>query len=80
MTFTALCYNSEIILQRLEHILMKKLILLGCFILFSFAEAKMHDGIAMVVNGEAVTTSEIHAVQQQMGISKQQAVDYTTIS
>ena len=54
---------------------MKKLILLGCFILFTFAEAKIHDGIAMVVNGEAVTTSEIRAVQKQMGVSKQQAVD-----
>jgi len=75
MTFTPLCYNSVIILQRLEHILMKKLILLGCFVLFTFAEAKMVDGIAMIVNGEAVTTSEIRAVQQQMGVSKQQAVD-----
>ena len=43
--------------------------------LFSFAQAKMVDGIAMVVNGEAVTTSEIRAVQTQMHISKQQAID-----
>jgi len=54
---------------------MKKLILLGCLTLFTFAQAKMVDGIAMVVNGEAVTTSEIRAVQQQMGVSKKQAVD-----
>ena len=54
---------------------MKKLILLGCLVLLSFAEAKMVDGIAMIVNGEAVTTSEIRAVQQQMGVSKQKAVD-----
>jgi len=54
---------------------MKKLILLGWIALFTFAEAKMVDGIAMVVNGEAVTTSEIRAVQQQMGVSKKQAVD-----
>lgn len=43
--------------------------------LFSFAQAKMVDGIAMTVNGEAVTTSEIAAVQRQMGVSKKQAVD-----
>ena len=54
---------------------MKKLILLGCMALFTFAQAKMVDGIAMVVNGEAVTTSEIRAVQQQMNLSKQQAID-----
>ena len=54
---------------------MHKLILLGCVLLFSLAQAKMVDGIAMVVNGEAVTTSEIRAVQQQMGVSKKQAVD-----
>jgi len=54
---------------------MKKLILLGCLVLLNFAQAKMVDGIAMVVNGEAVTTSEIRAVQQQMGLSKKQAID-----
>ena len=54
---------------------MHKLILLGCVVLFSFAQAKMVDGIAMVVNGEPVTTSEIRAVQQQLGVSKKQAVD-----
>jgi parvulin-like peptidyl-prolyl isomerase len=54
---------------------MKKLILLGCMALFTLSQAKMVDGIAMVVNGEAVTTSEIRALQRQMGLSKQQAVD-----
>jgi parvulin-like peptidyl-prolyl isomerase len=54
---------------------MHKLILLGCVVLFSLAQAKMVDGIAMIVNGEAVTTSEIRAVQQQLGVSKKQAVD-----
>ncbi len=43
--------------------------------LLSFAQAQMVDGIAMIVNGEAVTTSEIKAVQRQMGVSKKQAVD-----
>jgi len=54
---------------------MKKLILIGCIALFTFAEAKMVNGIAMIVNGEAVTTSEIRAVQKQMGVSKKQATD-----
>ncbi len=54
---------------------MHKLILLGCVVLFSLTQAKMVDGIAMIVNGEAVTTSEIRAVQQQLGVSKKQAVD-----
>ena len=54
---------------------MKKLILLGCITLLTFAQAEMVDGIAMIVNGEAVTTSEIRAVQRQMGVSKKQAVD-----
>jgi len=54
---------------------MNKLILIGCVVLFSFAQAKMVNGIAMIVNGEAVTTSEIRAVQKQMRLSKQQAVD-----
>ena len=53
----------------------KRLILLGCITLFTFAQAKMLDGIAMIVNGEAVTTSEIRAVQKQMGVSKKQATD-----
>jgi len=54
---------------------MHKLILLGCVVLFSLVQAKMVDGIAMIVNGEAVTTSELRAVQQQLGVNKKQAVD-----
>ena len=55
--------------------MMRKLILLVGLLLLTFAEAKMMNGIAMVVNGEAVTTAEIRAVQKQMGVSKKQAVD-----
>jgi len=55
--------------------MMKKIILLGCLVLSTFATAKMVDGIAIVVNGEAVTTSEIRAVQKQMNLSKKQAID-----
>ncbi len=54
---------------------MKKLILIGCMALFTFAEAKMVNAIALIVNGEAVTTAEIRAVQKQMNVSKKQATD-----
>ena len=54
---------------------MKKLILIGCFALLTFSEAKMVNGIALIVNGEAVTTAEIRAVQKQMRVSKTQATD-----
>jgi parvulin-like peptidyl-prolyl isomerase len=54
---------------------MKKLILLGLITLFSFAEAKMVDGIACIVEGEAVTTAEIRAIQRQYRISKKEATD-----
>ncbi len=54
---------------------MKKLILLGCIALFTFSEAKMVNAIALIVNGEAVTTAEIRAVQKQMHVSKKEATD-----
>jgi len=54
---------------------MKKFILLWSITLFTFSQAKMVDGIAMIVNGEAVTTAEIHKVQNKMHISRQKAVD-----
>ncbi|MCK5536742.1 MAG: peptidyl-prolyl cis-trans isomerase [Bacteroidales bacterium] len=54
---------------------MKKIILIGCFILCTFSQAKMVNGIALIVNGEAVTTAEIRAVQKQMNVNKKQATD-----
>jgi len=54
---------------------MKKLILLGLITLFSFAEAKMVDGIAIIVEGEPITTAEIHAIQTQLSVPKQKACD-----
>ncbi len=54
---------------------MKKFVLLWSIALFTFSQAKMVDGIAMIVNGEAVTTAEIHKVQNKMHISRQKAVD-----
>ncbi len=54
---------------------MKKLILLGFITLLTLSQAKMIDGIALVVEGEAVTTAEIYAVQNQLNISKERAID-----
>jgi len=54
---------------------MKKLVLLGLLTFLTFSQAKMIDAIAVVVEGEPVTTAEIVAVQQQMKISKKEATD-----
>jgi len=53
---------------------MKKLVLFGLMTLLTFSQAKMIDGIAMIVEGEPVTTAEIRAVEQQMQVSKEQAI------
>ena len=54
---------------------MKKLILLGFITLITLTHAKMIDGIALIVEGEAVTTAELHAVQKQLRVSKEKATD-----
>jgi len=54
---------------------MKKLILLGFITLFSFTQAKMVDGIAIIVEGEPITTAEIRAIQTQLAVPKQKACD-----
>ncbi len=54
---------------------MNKIFFLAILATLSSLEAKMIDGIALVVEGEAVTTAEIRAVQTQLGVSKGQAVD-----
>lgn len=54
---------------------MKKLVLLGFITLLTFSQAKMVDAIAIIVEGEPVTTAEIRAVQQQMRVSKEEATD-----
>ena len=51
---------------------MKKLVLLGLLTFLTFSQAKMIDAIAVIVEGEPVTTAEIAAVQQQMNISKKE--------
>ncbi len=51
---------------------MKK-ILLVLLIFMSTSQAKMLNGIAIVVEGEPITTAEVQAVQTQMRISKSEA-------
>jgi len=52
---------------------MKKFILLGFITFLTFSHAKMLDAIAIIVEGEPITTAEIRAIQTQMSISKQKA-------
>ena len=56
---------------------MKKILLLliTLFVFTTILPAKMVDGIAMIVEGEAITTAEIRAVQTQLGIPKNKAID-----
>ncbi len=54
---------------------MKKLVLLGFITLLTLSHAKMVDAIAIIVEGEPITTAEIRAVQQQMQVSKEQATN-----
>jgi len=55
--------------------MMKKSLFLLLLLGISFSYAKMLDAIALIVEGEPVTTAEIRAVEQQTGVSKQQAID-----
>ena len=54
---------------------MKKLILLIFITLLTFTHAKVVNAIAIIVEGEAVTTAEIRAVQKQLEVSKEKAID-----
>ena len=54
---------------------MKKLVLLGLITLLTLSQAKMVDAIAIIVEGEPITTAEIRAVEQQMQIPKEQAIN-----
>jgi len=54
---------------------MNKQILFGLIALLTFAFGEMVNGIAMIVEGEAVTTAEIRAVQRMQHVSKSKAVD-----
>ncbi len=54
---------------------MKKILPLLLFVLISSTNAQVLDAIAIDVEGEAITTLEIQAVQEKMGMSKQAAVE-----
>jgi len=54
---------------------MNQLLILLLFTSIIFLEAKMIDGIALIVEGEAITTAEIRAVQTQAGVNKTQAIE-----
>lgn len=54
---------------------MKKIFFFALLTSLCVLEAKMVDGIALIVEGEAVTTAEIRAVQRQMRVSKSEATD-----
>ena len=62
-------------LYREMDIPMKKLLLLGIITFITFAHAKIIDAIAVVVEGEPITTAEIRAIQAQMSVSKKEATD-----
>ena len=53
---------------------MKKLLLTILFTI-TVSQAKMLGAIAVTVDGEAITTTEIQAVKEQMDVSKQEAID-----
>jgi parvulin-like peptidyl-prolyl isomerase len=54
---------------------MKKQILIFFTLMLSLTHARMVDGIALIVEGEPVTTEEIRKVQQRAHVSKEQAID-----
>jgi len=45
------------------------------FILTTLSSAKMMDGIALIVDGEIVTTAEIRTVREQFHVNKKKAID-----
>jgi len=54
---------------------MKKLIYLGLLTFLTFSHARIVNAVALTVDGEAITTSEIQRVQKKAHVSKQQAID-----
>lgn len=54
---------------------MRKLVLLGFITLITLSQAAMIDGIAVVVEGEPITTAEIRAIEKQMNVSKEEATN-----
>lgn len=54
---------------------MYKKIILVLSLLLSTSEARVLDAIAVTVDGEAITTTEIRVVREQMEVSKKEAID-----
>ena len=54
---------------------MKKLFVTILFFSITALQAKVLDAIAVIVDGEAITTTEIRAVKEQMDVSKKEAID-----
>lgn len=52
---------------------MKKLILLSFITLLTLSHAKVVDAIAIIVEGEPITTAEIRAIKAQMSVSDKEA-------
>jgi len=57
---------------------MKKLILLGFITLFTLSHAKMVNAIALIVDGESITTAEVDAVEEQVGVDREKAIELLT--
>jgi len=55
--------------------MIKKIFLLSFLTFITFLEAKMVDGIAIIVEGEPITTAEIRAIRTQFSVSKKEASD-----
>jgi len=53
----------------------KKILFFITLFFLTTLEAKVFDAIALIVEGEAVTTSEISTVRSQLGVSKEEAID-----
>ena len=53
--------------------LMKKILFLIFVLLVTLTQAKVYNAIAIVVDGEPITTTEISAVQKQLRVSKKEA-------
>ncbi len=53
--------------------LMKKILFIFFILLVTLTQAKYYNAIAIVVDGEPITTTEISAVQKQLGVSKKKA-------
>jgi len=54
---------------------MKKIFLFALLASLSLLEAKMVDGIALIVEGEPITTAEVRAVSTQMHVPRKSAVN-----